>query len=78
MIMIKALNKIKKYFQHKKALRTLISGYEMQYETELILEQWIIHCVTARKQLERRTELTNKQGAINEIKSFITYLKEQK
>ena len=74
----KALNKIKKYLQHKKVLRELIYKYELQYETELVLEQWIIHCVTARKQLEARTELTKKQRYINEIKSFIEYLKLQK
>jgi hypothetical protein len=76
--MIKALNKIKKYLQHKKVLRELIGRYELQYETELILEQWIIHCITERKQLERREELNKKQGTINEIRSFITYLKLQK
>lgn len=76
--MIKALNKIKKYLQHKKVLRELIHRYELQYETELILEQWIIQAITERKQLERREELSKKQGAVNEIKSFIEYLKLQK
>ena len=75
---MKALNKIKKYLQHKKVLRELIGRYELQYETELILEQWIIYCVIERKQLERREELNKKQGTINEIRSFITYLKLQK
>jgi len=76
--MIKALNKIKKYLTHKKALRNLIKKYEEQYEVELILEQWIINCITSRGQVGRREELNQKQKAINEEKLFIDYLKAQK
>ena len=76
--MIKALNKIKKYLTHKKALRGLIRKYEEQYEVELILEQWLINCITNRGQVGRREELNQKQKAINEEKLFIDYLKAQK
>jgi len=76
--MIKALNKIKKYLTHKKALRKLIRQYEEQYEVELILEQWLINCITSRGQVGRREELNQKQKAINEEKLFIDYLKAQK
>ena len=76
--MIKALNKFKKYVTHKKALRNLIKKYEEQYEVELILEQWLINCITNRGQVGRREELNQKQKAINEEKLFIDYLKAQK
>jgi len=76
--MIKALNKIKKYLTHKRALRRLIRQYDEQYEIELILEQWIINCITSRGQVSRREELTKKQQSINEEKLFIDYLKAQK
>jgi len=69
-----ALEQLSKKYRRFRVLRGLIKRYEYQYETELILEQWIIKSILDGK-VERRKELTEKQAAIKEELSFINYLK---
>lgn len=55
----------------------LIKRYEYNYQTEQILEQWIIKRIVEGN-TNRRKELAEKQAKIKEMKDFIDYLKKEK
>jgi SNF2 family DNA or RNA helicase len=56
----------------RKVIKSLIKRYQMDYEVELVLEQWIIKRILDG-QVARRPELAEKQQRLKEIKLFIEY-----
>jgi len=71
----KALNileQFKNWRIKRKVIKNLIRRYKMDYEVELVLEQWIIKRILDG-QVARRPELAEKQQRLKEIKLFIDY-----
>ena len=71
-------NLIKKYKQNrfkKKIIDSLVKNYEIQLETNKILEAWITERILGG-QTGRRQELEKKQQEIKEMEEFIRFIKE--
>ncbi|MFA6077349.1 MAG: hypothetical protein WC735_04735 [Candidatus Paceibacterota bacterium] len=71
----KVLNKLEEFNNwriKRKVLNRLVRRYKMDYEVELVLEQWIIKRILDG-QVARRPELAEKQQRLKEIKLFIDY-----
>jgi len=64
--------KIRRYFTRRTVLKKLIKYYEEQYETELLMEEWIIKRILDG-QKERRKELQEKQAKIKEIEQYLDF-----
>jgi hypothetical protein len=74
--MIKKIQALLEQFSNnrlkRKVIKNLIKRYKMDYEVELVLEQWIIKRILDG-QVARRPELAEKQQRLKEIKLFIEY-----
>jgi len=64
--------KIRRHFTRRTVLKKLIKYYEEQYETELLMEEWIIKRILDG-QKERRKELQEKQAKIKEIEQYLDF-----
>jgi len=70
------LQEVREWRIKRNAIRKLIHDYEINYQVELLLEQWIVKSIL-NGSTERRKELAGKQSRIKEMAGFINYLKTQ-
>lgn len=59
-------------------LRKLKSKYEKDIALNLVLKDWVKHCIIDRKQENRRDELIETESKLKEMNMFLDWIKTQK
>ena len=70
------LHEVREWRIKRNAIKKLIHDYEINYQVELLLEQWVVKSILEGN-TDRRKELAEKQSRIKEMAGFIKYLKTQ-